>query len=1000
MKKYKEVAPALINTYRQYCNLLIVTATKVEKDVLHKHLLPIDGEQKIIRIQKGNYTYYLGKLGHYNAVHVATGNMGAISRSASIATTMKAIEYWRPKAALMVGIAFGSDPKKVAIGDVLIAERVVNYQLVRVNKSGSRTYRGPEGPAGSLLVNRLTSVEDWNFMVEYGNVKYQAKKVHGLMLSGEELVDNKARKGALMKQWPSAIGGEMEGAGIYSACEVNSVHEWILVKGVCDYGDGNKDNDPNKELFQEIAIRSAVSLVEKTFSSPYAFEDIGLYSGALPSAQVDAEGSKKKVNKALNEQVIRQLEKQKASHKYIPETFVEVGKNKELLRYFCDPIGFLPKVMAEYAALDFAPLNAMLTKHGVQKFQFDLKEFEDSVPKVTLENLHDFYDKLDSLLKLKINELENPPVPKNAIRDFAYKVSRLESASNWLVKKVCLIKEHAGQGKTNFICDLTENYLLKREIPAVFLLGTNVEPADIRKSLMKRVYPDRSDLNFEDFLSEIEQYCKSVDRPFVIIIDGLNENSAAQKLSVELENFIAEITMGSFVRIIVTCRSEYYQKHFSNFDGASFSALMGETSHLNISRNNIAAKKIFFGYLEHFNIDIKTYSTATFDQLTRNFLLLRIFCDAHSGESIPHLGTIHKEALFKRYYQTKVAEITKRMNEDDELTVMGPINISKFIGRLISHMVKQRKYENIPLDELIENEDNRKVYVRFLDENILVRRDPNGVNEVFGDQEVVNFTFDEFRDYLIADYLVSKVYPTEKDEFVRFLTTEISPTSRILEGCGTFLYFISKKSGNGDLLAIVEGQSWFVDVYLRCIFNLEDKFITSADRDRIFELISSRRENEVRAFYSFFYRYRLKETPNLNLLHYLGYLRSTTSEDFDKVFLNHFTDNEYQFHGIYLAALLADIEGHLDVAEISNKAQEENEAQVEEEEKDFPHPLFELLIYLFTYRISWNVNELYERYHHRYPSQAAAQLKLAFSSSNEKIKFGVNTFCRRYDISL
>jgi nucleoside phosphorylase len=67
----------------------------------------------------------------------------------------------------------------------------------------------------------------------------------------------------------------MEGAGVYAACDGKSV-EWILVKGICDFADGNKNE--NKESHQKKAIQSAVNLCEHVFKNEYAFDDIGVFT--------------------------------------------------------------------------------------------------------------------------------------------------------------------------------------------------------------------------------------------------------------------------------------------------------------------------------------------------------------------------------------------------------------------------------------------------------------------------------------------------------------------------------------------------------------------------------------------------------------------------------------------------------------------------------------------------------------------------------------------------
>jgi nucleoside phosphorylase len=298
---YKEISNQLIQSLKPDFNHLIVTATKIENDVLHEHLKPIQGQDKILHVSNGKQTYFLGKFGAYNSVHVACGEMGSTGPTASTVTTLDAINAWNPKAILMVGIAFGAE-KKQNIGDVLVSEVVVNYEPERVGRKETIA-RGKHGPASTLLVDRFKSVKGWVHEVQsadvekyfFGLLKRQiehrdANVYFGLVLSGEKLVDNAKFKAKMLKAEPTAIGGEMEGAGIYAACD-QKVKDWILVKGICDYADGNKKKD--KKKFQNQAIRSAVSLCEHVFSSSLSFEDIGLIA---PSKVVDIEKLQKSSN--------------------------------------------------------------------------------------------------------------------------------------------------------------------------------------------------------------------------------------------------------------------------------------------------------------------------------------------------------------------------------------------------------------------------------------------------------------------------------------------------------------------------------------------------------------------------------------------------------------------------------------------------------------------------------------------------------------------------------
>ena len=68
------------------------------------------------------------------------------------------------------------------------------------------------------------------------------------------------------------IGGEMEATGLAAACSNNNIHEWIVIKGISDWGDGNKVK--NKEENQKIAINNAVSYCEYIFSKEKVFDEI------------------------------------------------------------------------------------------------------------------------------------------------------------------------------------------------------------------------------------------------------------------------------------------------------------------------------------------------------------------------------------------------------------------------------------------------------------------------------------------------------------------------------------------------------------------------------------------------------------------------------------------------------------------------------------------------------------------------------------------------------
>ena len=242
---------------------LVLTATSTETEALHQKIVGIE-EGKIIRFTKDGNTYYLGLLGKYLTVHVQC-SMGSIGRSSSILTVSKAIEHINPKFIIMVGIAFGVDERKQKIGDVFISKSIMPYDSKRVGKDNVIS-RGSECLSDRLLLNRFENILSWEFKLECGS---NARQIFTQVLSGESLVDNKNFRNLLIKNFPLAEGGEMEGIGLASACDGKV--GWILVKGICDFADGKKSEDKNKK--QNIAINAALDLCMQLFENEITFEE-------------------------------------------------------------------------------------------------------------------------------------------------------------------------------------------------------------------------------------------------------------------------------------------------------------------------------------------------------------------------------------------------------------------------------------------------------------------------------------------------------------------------------------------------------------------------------------------------------------------------------------------------------------------------------------------------------------------------------------------------------
>ena len=239
------------------CDVLLVTVTDIEteslletaKSLTNRDYKELPGQHK---------TYFdLGVIGGLQ-VFAVRSEMGSDTVGGSLLTIKDAILEVKPSAVVMVGIAFGVNPKKQKIGDILIAKQLQPYDLQRVGTTETGTakiiLRGDKPHCSEKLLDRFRTA----------HLRWKKAKVNfGLVLSGQKLIDNLDFRDQLLALAEDAIGGEMEGGGLYVACQKSKV-DWILVKAICDWADGKKG--VGKKRKQQIAAQNAAEFVIGTLA--------------------------------------------------------------------------------------------------------------------------------------------------------------------------------------------------------------------------------------------------------------------------------------------------------------------------------------------------------------------------------------------------------------------------------------------------------------------------------------------------------------------------------------------------------------------------------------------------------------------------------------------------------------------------------------------------------------------------------------------------------------
>jgi nucleoside phosphorylase len=242
---------------------LFITANEHEREAFEKWFVRRD-EDSI-----KSKPYYLGEFGCYSAAYIHMNEQG-YTNPAAMPLVGELIRKLHPVAVVMVGIAFGANECNQKIGDVLVSSKILPYDSAKL-LNGQTLYKESSKEAGFQLLNAFSEHREWNYSLPNS----QRSFVHiGPILTGSKLINDYEYRTRLLNDFidDEPIGGEMEAQGIYSVSRIQGVSEWIIIKGICDWG-YNKNN-PNKEIDQKVAANAAVNFCLHIFSKPRVFDEL------------------------------------------------------------------------------------------------------------------------------------------------------------------------------------------------------------------------------------------------------------------------------------------------------------------------------------------------------------------------------------------------------------------------------------------------------------------------------------------------------------------------------------------------------------------------------------------------------------------------------------------------------------------------------------------------------------------------------------------------------
>lgn len=519
-------------------------------------------------------------------------------------------------------------------------------------------------------------------------------------------------------------------------------------------------------------------------------------------------------------------------------------------------------------------LNEDINDRNITTLLSKLKNYRDISKGRT--NGVNYYDTSDS--KIDFNTAFS-----NSYSGLYFTIDEILNLYSISSKQFFLIVKDAGQGKTNFLCNFFSSVLQKRKIPVIFI---NIN--ELTKSLLD-TFKERIELvlkrNFIDGITFLEQYFLCLNKKVIVIIDGLNEKNNLPEFRKELLEFFHFIEEYDLFKVIATSRYVAYETFFESFNEESFGDKIYceiKRQHYNNHNQESFKKQIYKKYRDYFNFGCSVSKIAK-DKLTSDTLLLRIFSEVYQNNSDSVISDIFLYRLFFKYIEKRSSELYQagkiKRTED----------IFQLLFKLADLMINNRQLSYFSNSTLLEKE--KDLLDVIVNEDILIKTYEEDSDQLYLPKINYSFTYDEFRDYLIAQRCISFDNSTFTNEL-----HYMEDNKESYEGVLKYLFLILKSSTNNKL-RILETSKIYNNIYSSNLFSLEDKFITQDDIKNVEYALS---QHNKWVIYNLCIRLNVTHFKNLSVITLVDY-RVNTGPDIEQIWDDLFvqySDFDYNESGI------------------------------------------------------------------------------------------------------
>lgn len=210
--------------------ILLVTSNSKEKDAVNKILNPKNN----VDLNLNSKGCYIGLIDNIIVVHLSgtsgVASIDSISRIVIEFTSNRDIP--QPKAVLMAGFCWGN-PNKTKSGQTIISNTIYSLNS-SVVKEGNPQFK------------------EKIFQSKLANEYLVSDCLNGSLASLETLIAGNEYRDIILSQYPTILGGEMEGFG-YIPTLVSKGVPWLIIKTISDFADIQFSRDVQEDSAKSVA---------------------------------------------------------------------------------------------------------------------------------------------------------------------------------------------------------------------------------------------------------------------------------------------------------------------------------------------------------------------------------------------------------------------------------------------------------------------------------------------------------------------------------------------------------------------------------------------------------------------------------------------------------------------------------------------------------------------------------------------------------------------------